>query len=144
MLHRDVPHFQHFPLCILFVRERNRDHIAGGGFIDAGQDRTCQNAEIITAATNQIRKDHPVNQPMWMVGHENYWARFGNVLKFMIRRQQVNAHRLHRGRPKGPPHWCAATLECANAADDGDLAGQPFDRTDGGPLKTTVKGIRVG
>jgi hypothetical protein len=71
VLHRRRAHFEHFFLRIGLMGERDRDHVAGGTFVEPGQKGARQDAVVRTAAPDQVGQDHAIDQTMRMVRHQN-------------------------------------------------------------------------
>ena len=82
------------------MRKRNRDH-EFGNLGDARQQRPGQDAEIGAHAVDQFCHDHPIDQPVRVVGHHNQRAGFWNAGDFSLRGVNADAHMADRFWPEG-------------------------------------------
>ncbi len=128
MLACGVAHIQHFLLGVFLMREGHGDHVFRGAFIDTCQHRAGEDAIVFAPAANKVGQDHSVNQPMWVVGHQHDWTLKRNILNLRVRGLQIDAHRLHRGGPKGLACGLLFFLKLTDTSDDRQFSGEQLDR----------------
>ena len=144
MRHRARPHLDGFALPVGIVRERHRDHVGGRHLVEPAQDRARQDLVIRAPPADEIGEDHPVDQPVRMIGHHDQRPLGGDVGDLRLGRAERDAHRVEHRAPERLPGGGAAPLEGAGHAQDADLAGEPLHPADEGRRGGAVERVGVG
>ena len=124
--------------------KRHGDHVLCRAFINPSQQGAGQNAVIWPFAPDKIGQDHAIHQTMRMIGHQHHGPCCGNTVKLCLWGQQINAHDLHRSRPKLLPFRGTKFFKCTHAADDRDLARHPFYRPNNRACDGAFECVGVG